>query len=308
MIGRLLGGIATSLLYSSFESWMVAAHNKQGFDDALLGQTFSRAILGNGLVAIVSGVFASTLAEKFGLVAPFDAAIVVMSIGAIIIVTTWEENFGDKDTTLSGGCSDGWAAIRKDKAVMLLGWIQSLFEGAMFIFVFMWTPKLEESMTDIKHGMVFACFMVCVMLGSSLFGTLLASRTPEQMIVPLFAVAAFSLFVPVFASGTVPVLGSFFLFEVCCGVFWPALGTLRSKYIPEDQRASIMNIFRIPLNVIVVLALLNIKQMTNSQVFVCCTVSLLICLACSVVLTNELSRRVSSLKDGGEMSEVASMI
>ena len=27
-----------------------------------------------------------------------------------------------------------------------------------------------------------------------------------------------------------------------------------------------MNIFRIPLNVIVVLALLNIKQMTNSQV------------------------------------------
>lgn len=28
MIGRLLGGIATSILYSAFESWLVFEHNK----------------------------------------------------------------------------------------------------------------------------------------------------------------------------------------------------------------------------------------------------------------------------------------
>lgn len=28
MLGRVLGGIATSLLFSSFESWLVAEHNK----------------------------------------------------------------------------------------------------------------------------------------------------------------------------------------------------------------------------------------------------------------------------------------
>lgn len=28
MIGRILGGIATSLLFSAFESWLVAEHNK----------------------------------------------------------------------------------------------------------------------------------------------------------------------------------------------------------------------------------------------------------------------------------------
>lgn len=28
MVGRILGGIATSLLFSSFESWLVAEHNK----------------------------------------------------------------------------------------------------------------------------------------------------------------------------------------------------------------------------------------------------------------------------------------
>ena len=28
MLGRVLGGIATSLLFSAFESWLVAEHNK----------------------------------------------------------------------------------------------------------------------------------------------------------------------------------------------------------------------------------------------------------------------------------------
>ena len=28
MVGRLLGGIATSILYSAFESWLIYEHNK----------------------------------------------------------------------------------------------------------------------------------------------------------------------------------------------------------------------------------------------------------------------------------------
>jgi hypothetical protein len=28
MVGRVLGGVATSLLFSAFESWLVAEHNK----------------------------------------------------------------------------------------------------------------------------------------------------------------------------------------------------------------------------------------------------------------------------------------
>lgn len=34
MVGRILGGIATSLLFSAFESWLVAEHNKVRIDFA----------------------------------------------------------------------------------------------------------------------------------------------------------------------------------------------------------------------------------------------------------------------------------
>ena len=54
LVGRLLCGVATSLLYSAFESWLVAEHFRRGYDSDLLGGTFAKAVfIGNGLVAIV---------------------------------------------------------------------------------------------------------------------------------------------------------------------------------------------------------------------------------------------------------------
>ena len=54
MLGRLLGGIATSLLFSVFEAWLVAEHNRRGFEASWVGGTFSKAQFGNSLVAIAA--------------------------------------------------------------------------------------------------------------------------------------------------------------------------------------------------------------------------------------------------------------
>lgn len=70
---------------------------QRGFDPQWLSITFSKAIfLGNGLIAIVSGLFANLLAENlgFGPVAPFDAAACFLAIGMAIIMSSWSENYG----------------------------------------------------------------------------------------------------------------------------------------------------------------------------------------------------------------------
>ena len=60
--------------------------------------------MGNGLMAIVAGLFAQMLVSNldFGPVAPFDAAAVVMVIGGLLVLFTWSENYGDpsEKTTL----------------------------------------------------------------------------------------------------------------------------------------------------------------------------------------------------------------
>jgi len=63
---------------------------------------------------------------------------------------------------------------------------------------------------------------------------------------------------------------AFLVFEFCIGVFWPAMATMRSKYVPEEARATVMNYFRIPLNLIVVIILLkdfHLKIIFTSCVF-----------------------------------------
>ena len=56
MLGRFLGGLSTSLLFSVFEAWMVSEHMSRSFHPDLLGDTFGLATIGNGLVAIAAGM------------------------------------------------------------------------------------------------------------------------------------------------------------------------------------------------------------------------------------------------------------
>ena len=65
----------------------------------------------------------------------------------------------------------------------------------------------------------------------------------------------------------------FLCFEATVGIFYPAYGVIKSEKIPEDIRAAVMNIFRIPLNFFVVLLLLKVKYLSPTTVFSICTIA-----------------------------------
>jgi hypothetical protein len=52
---------------------------------------------------------------------------------------------------------------------------------------------------------------------------------------------------------------SFCAFELCVGIFWPSMMSMRANYVPEELRATIINIFRIPLNAFVCIVLGNVS-------------------------------------------------
>lgn len=306
LVGRLFCGVATSLLYSAFESWLVAEHFKRGFEGGWLGPTFSKAVFfGNGLMAIAAGLLAHTLVETFaiGPVAPFDAAAVVMLIGGAIIVTTWTENYGDNSEKRSfvAQCTKAAQAIARDRKVALLGAMQSLFEGSMYTFVFLWTPALSPHGEHIPHGMIFACFMVASMAGSALAGWLLATDSRakvERYMQWVFAGSAVTLFVPVLfhnsntedasdidmstgitTAGKIQ-LAAFCAFEFSVGVFWPSMMKMRSQHVPEEMRATIINFFRIPLNLFVCVVLQNVSKFPLSFMFGMCSLFLGVAALC----------------------------
>lgn len=143
--------------------------------------------------------------------------------------------------------------------------MQSLFEAAMYTFVFMWTPALQAAITpgsltfeivligyldsgitELPFGVIFACYMVSIMIGSSLFGILLRMKfSPEEIARILLITAAISLLVPIYATNMLIITLSFLLFEVCCGIYFPCMGTLRGKvFVFISQDLTFLSIFQ----------------------------------------------------------------
>lgn len=52
IIGRLLSGVATSILFSCFESWMLSQHKHLDFPEKLCRSTFAISTSANGIVAV----------------------------------------------------------------------------------------------------------------------------------------------------------------------------------------------------------------------------------------------------------------
>lgn len=116
-----------------------------------------------------------------------------------------------------------------DEKIALLGAIQSLFEGSMYTFVFLWTPALSPNEESIPHGFIFATFMLSSMLGSSIASRLMtrASFRVESYMQVVFVISAFTLLLPIITSVRADLrppppwigLDWVFLFHVarCCG-------------------------------------------------------------------------------------------
>mmetsp|Transcript_23903 Transcript_23903/g.55290 ORF Transcript_23903/g.55290 Transcript_23903/m.55290 type:complete len:160 (+) Transcript_23903:2-481(+) len=74
---------------------------------------------------------------------------------------------------------------------------------------------------------------------------------------------------------------SFLLFEFCCGVYFPSVGVLKSDVVPEKVRGTVYNLYRVPLNGIVVSLLLSSISMAT-----CFKMNALLLLAAFISITS----------------------
>jgi MFS family permease len=345
LIGRLLGGLGTSLLYTVFESWMVAEHNRRGYPQSLLDDTFAKSTLYNGLSAVAAGLIAQLGASMMGFVGPFMVALLPLGAGLFICISHWRDDAVDRDSANAGSkdgqdtpagpgvagaevaanstvvaeeagimstIKDALTAMNSDARIWFLGMAQALFEGAMYTFVFLWTPALCEGLTKaevakVPYGLIFSTFMVMIMVGSSFFS--MAMKQYELEMLP-YAVHGFSavccLMTVLFLGFSYGVFISFVLFEMFCGVFFPTYGSLRAVYVPEEQRSTIMNFFRVPLNLFVIVVLIKKHSFSNEMTFGICVVAHLSSFALwhAFTLTNNKIKGNQQTKDGVKYSVV----
>ena len=363
LMGRVGGGIATSLLFSVFESWLIGAHRERGLDDEnWLSKSLSLSMYGSSLVAIGSGVLANIVVSNSGKMRPlygtessiyyggyisaFDACLLPLLLCATLVTFNWEENYGeastpelkkelvsssnghddevnireysegflekhssvvleddeeykpianDKDdtsqckigafSTLLSGCSTVW----NTPSILICCIVGSVFEGTMYIFIFLWSPALtslqdrvdmsngriiegaEKEDSELPFGWIFSSFMVCCMLGSIAFSRLSnAGVSASKSLVGILALSSISCLAMattsrgVTSSALTPQYIGMLIYEFCIGVYFPAMGTLKATLVPETERSAIYNMFRLPLNLIVLGWLVGDFTMQNT--------------------------------------------
>ncbi len=136
----------------------------------------------------------------------------------------------------------------------------------------MWTPMLDQYYQhQYSHGVIFACFMIAVMIGGCIFNFFNELYPIEVTLFYVFGVTCLSFLLVAMNLGGVICLTSFLVFEACVGMFWPSMGTLKGKYVPEDVRATVMNYFRLPTNLLVLFTLDSIKKLSYPTVFLICS-------------------------------------
>ena len=163
MLGRLLGGVATSLLFSVFDSWLIRAHADAGVKQ-YLSKSFSAAAYGNSLVAIGAGLVANKAASSNellpffgekdsedslfymgGYLNPFDIALLALIVCGFLAATMWEENYGEskadgkesandddghgKDQPWYGALKTAYTTTVRSRDIFLCGAVSSFFEG-----------------------------------------------------------------------------------------------------------------------------------------------------------------------------------
>ena len=364
LLGRVGGGIATSLLFSVFESWLIGAHRERGLDDEKwLSKSLSISMYGSSLVAIGSGILANIVVSNSGKMRPlygtessiyyggyisaFDACLIPLLLCGTLISFQWEENYGeastsklkkelisppddhgddgshirkfsegflkkhssvvleddeeykpianDKDdtsqckigafSTLLSGCSTVW----NTPSILICCIVGSVFEGTMYIFIFLWSPALtslqdqvdvsngriiegaEKEDSELPFGWIFSSFMVCCMLGSIAFSRLSnAGVSASKSLVGILALSSISCLAMattsrgVTSSALTPQYIGMLIYEFCIGVYFPAMGTLKATLVPETERSAIYNVFRLPLNLIVLGWLVGDFTMQNT--------------------------------------------
>jgi len=156
-----------------------------------------------------------------------------------------------------------WAAVGLRSIMAMI----ALYESALYIFVFLWTPALESraeaaGITSIPHGIIFSLFMVrlfghprlrrarrqpfsrvlvpraagrtqtCKMAGSQVFTLVLKGPTHAAHVLAFtFVLSALCFSVPLLSQSYYATLVAFSVYECGLGLYWPAIAILRADLV-----------------------------------------------------------------------------
>jgi hypothetical protein len=177
--------------------------------------------------------------------------------------TLWAENKSPENILkgMSKSFAEAFSELRK-REVFSMGLIESLFQAVINIYLFIWTPILQNSTEkQINVGFIFTCFVIALILGTTLFEIFMIYLRCEYYLSITISLLTelilffFVYYIEKFIVRMILLAG----INGISGFVNPLNSIIKSKILLEEHRATLMSIFRIPLNFYVILVLISLR-------------------------------------------------
>ncbi|KAJ4421297.1 hypothetical protein N0V82_003807 [Gnomoniopsis sp. IMI 355080] len=306
-LGRVLAGMALTLLWTVFESWMVTEWNARGLEEeggGGLSEMFAMMTTWNCASAILGGVFCHCMVSVLGSkLWPFGTGIVLQAVAVVLIFRNMNENYGlpDVDSGEAGSAGRLEVAGRGrlgDSRIWALSLVTCCFEGTTFLVVFFWPSVLQaahrqvslDTDDDIPYGVISASLMASMIIGALLFNVSSASKRsvcgvganakrPVCLLLSAVSIAGLSMVLLSMSRNEATQLTTFLIFELANGVYTPSMAYIRGLVVNNKGRTGLYGLMKIPLFIFVILALGVTAEDNRSKRYIFASASLCLVLA-----------------------------
>jgi predicted MFS family arabinose efflux permease len=266
---QILTGCGSTLITTPFESWIVYESNELfKFDknnlDKYLKDIFRSQALYDSYSSILTSVITAILYTFLGINAPLIFAICLAGIGFIIITFTWVENKPNSEDKQHNYKSFFEACKElKKRDVLSVGIIEGLWYACLQLYIFIWTPILlfTNNNNKINIGFIFLAFVIQSINGTLIFELLVTHLHLGNYIAYSFIlILVFIVFFIIYNFNTFYLrLIVFSFMNFSGGFFLPLNSIVKSRIIIEKYRATLMNIYKIPVNVYFIGSIIFLK-------------------------------------------------
>ena len=267
---QIVTGIGAGLINTTFEAWVVSEAGKDFKNfvierDRFLKKLFRTANILDAVMSILVSAICAIIYSIWGLYAPFWISIILTVLACIVIAILWDENKPMANSKVSALSQFAEACMElKKREVLSVGLIESIVMAVLNIFLFSWTPILKNSTTGgINVGFIFTCMVLTMIVGTKTYEvTILHLGCDYYMSIAVSLLIEALLFFIVYCKESFFIrLISLALINGFQGFYNPVNSIIKSKILIEKYRALLMNIFRIPLNLYVIIVLFTLRYM-----------------------------------------------
>ena len=316
-LAQVVTGFGAGLICTTFEAWVVYESEKEfeGFHreaERFRKRLFKNSNVLDAAVSIITSGICAIVYSYFGIYAPFWISIFLSAAAFVVIEILWAEN-----KPLEKSKESTWSQLKealqelKKVNVLCIGLMEGIALAVLNIYLFSWTPILKQSTPGgMNVGFIYTSMVLTMIIGTKSYEVLIVYCNFDyyMSITGCLFFQGALLYLTYWDDRFLARMIYMALFNGTTGFYNPLNSIIKSNIIVEKYRALLMNLFRIPLNIYVIIVLLTLRYMNSFTValiagtlcFVAFSIGIYLCIYLWVNPDNKQTKEVTLFLDMNE--------